>query len=46
MTRRAGPRVVIGGVSGLPVADVPPDRAGGFDGKQDFITGYGDPFDG
>ncbi len=24
---------------------LPPDRSGGFDGNQDFITRYGDPFD-
>ena len=25
---------------------LPPDRSGEFDGNQDFITRYGDPFDG
>lgn len=25
---------------------LPPDRSGGFDGNQDFVTRYGDPFDG
>ena len=25
--------------------DGPPDRSGGFDGNQDFVTRYGDPFD-
>jgi hypothetical protein len=25
---------------------LPPDQSGGFDGNQDFITRYGDPFDG
>jgi hypothetical protein len=25
---------------------LPPDPSGGFDGNQDFITRYGDPFDG